>query len=72
MTKIPLLNIAYVHDADADEHCVFKVTTKGDYELYTCKTANEAQDWINNRFKLVASNNGNSFYTFNIDQTKPF
>ena len=72
MTKLPLINIAYVHDADADDYCVFKVTNNGDYELYTCKTETEAKDWINSRFKLVATNDGNSFYTFDIDQTKPF
>ena len=72
MIKLPLLNIAYVHDADADEHIVFKVTTKGDYALYTCKTEKEAEEWIKTRFKIVASKDGNNFYTFDIDQTKPF
>ena len=69
---IPLINLGYVHDADRDEHVVFKVTNKGDYELHTCKTSDDAELWINSRFKLVASNDGESFYTFDIDQTKPF
>ena len=72
MKKIPLINLAYVHDADRDDYVVFKVTDKGDFTLHTCKTSTDAENWINSRFKFIASSDGESFYTFDIDQTKPF
>ena len=70
--KIPLINLGYVHCADQNNYCVFKITNNGDYALQVCNSSVDAEKWINDRFKLVASSDGESFYTFDIDQTKPF
>lgn len=48
--KTKLLKIAYSHIPSTDEFIVFKKVSNQDHELFTCKTAEQADQWIFDNF----------------------
>ena len=48
--KTKLLDIAYSYDENHQEYVIFKKINGGDFELKTCKTQTEADEWIKANF----------------------
>ena len=69
--KTKLLNPAYSHDADTDEYVIFKQTSAGDYEIHTCKTQEQADQWLKDNFVCVRTGiDYNLYLPFELDLTK--